>query len=153
MASYSSMVNTQSSDNQQEEFNATLPTESFSAEGFGLTTREERILAGRNDVAFVTLLYDDNETFQQLQQYEGIESDFRGRVFVQLMNESRTSRFAQYGFTEYPKGVVIGGSRSRDAARQIIQDPTEESIRSAVCNSFASWNPSNGPSVASVCSQ
>ena len=152
MASYSSMVNTQSSNNNQGTFNATVPSNTFSAQSYGLSLNEQRVLAARNDIVFVTLLYDSEESYEVLQELDGMQEPFGGRMLIQLVNESSTSQFARYGFTDYPKGVVVGGNRG-NSALQLVQTPTEDSIKAASCSAFASWNPGNGPSVASICSQ
>jgi hypothetical protein len=140
IASYAGLVGGgQTADDSQNQFNATLPEDNFQLESYGLSSREQLVLAGRNDVVFVTGLYETEEELDQLRQLEGVESNFNGRMYVQAVNYSDSQLFSQYGFTELPKVVVLGGAGQRGSVN-IAQSVDQQSISSQACRSFRNWN-------------
>lgn len=139
IASYAGMVGGgQPSGDNGQQFNASLPDNNFQVESYGLDSREQRILAIQNDVVFVTGLYETEEQLQQIQQLEGVESNFNGRLYVQAVNNSEESVFAQYGITEFPKAVVVGGAGQRGSI-SMADDVSRQSISSRACQSYRNW--------------
>ena len=140
IASYAGMIGggQSSGGNGQGEFNASLPQSNFQTGSFGLSDQEQVVLAVRNDVVFVTGLYRDEEELDQLQQLEGVESSFNGRMYVQAVNDSEEALFTQYGFTEFPKVVVVGGAGQRGSV-SIADEVSQDSVSSAACRSIRNW--------------
>jgi len=138
IASYSSMnaqQNTQQNDRQ--EFNATLPESNFQEGSFGLSLQEMKILAVQNDVSFVNLYYENQAQKQQLEQLSSLNGQFGGRTYIAVINSTeRDDINSYYSLTQFPRGVVVGGTRGQRGS--IVADPSQDKVSRAICNSFDS---------------
>lgn len=143
--SYGSLISTggQNSDSGQQSGPVTLPSENYRVGEYDLTMRERRRLAARNDVVFASLLYQNSEEKSRLEQLKGLQNNFNGRMFLEVVNSSETTKFITMG-NSTPRAVLI--SARRNAA--VVPEPTEDSVASATCSSLLNWG-----SVASYCTQ
>lgn len=143
--SYGSLINTggQNSNNGQQGQPVTLPTENYRNGEYNLTMRERRGLAANNDIVFASLLYQTEQERSQMQQLRGVQNNFNGRMFLEVVNSSETTKFITMG-NSTPRAVII--SARRNAA--VVPEPTENSVASAACNSLVRWG-----STASYCTQ
>lgn len=146
IASYGSLISTPggNSDNGNNQNQpATLPTENFKVGQYNLTLRDRERLAARNDVVFASLLYNTTEQKQQLEEIQGVENNFNGRMFVEVVNKSETTMFVTMGDTT-PRAVLV--SARQNAA--VVPNPTQSSVAEAGCSSLINWGDT-----ASYCSQ
>jgi hypothetical protein len=121
--------------NQQQQFNATLPSQSYQETGFDLSAREQRVLAVRNDIVFVNSFYSNQSQLDDMKQLESVSQSFGDRVYVNLVNSSSANDVLySYGITEFPKAVVIGGSRQGVTT---VSNVSSQTVSSAACNAFA----------------
>lgn len=122
--------------NQQQEFNATLPSTKYVESPFDLGPREQRLLAYRNDIVFVNSYYDTPEQKQRMsEELSNLSGRFNGRVYVSLANSTSNSDILyQYGLTEFPTVVIVGGNQQYRG--QPIRDVTTEKVSSEICDAF-----------------
>lgn len=153
IASYSGMVNTGSSSNgDRQEFRTTPPSASFSDGPYNLSLREQRALAANYNSVFVTLLYENSSERQEFLSYRGVEDRFQGRMFIQVVSKTENPQYQNLGRNVDPEATFIGGARGESGV-QAIEDVNEDRIVSSGCSVLATWNPSNGPSLTSLCSR
>ncbi|MFB6216461.1 MAG: hypothetical protein ABEJ72_05785 [Candidatus Aenigmatarchaeota archaeon] len=134
IASYSGM-NSGSSSNNQDKFNATLPGKNFQTSSFGLTNREQKELSARNDVVFVNAFYNSSEGRQKLSYLQSLTRGFDGRVYTSVVNASGSSSLAiLYGINDYPSVVVIGFNRNYNP--RAYSDVSQENVKKAICSAF-----------------
>ncbi|MFB6291818.1 MAG: hypothetical protein ABEI58_00315 [Candidatus Nanohaloarchaea archaeon] len=145
IASYAGLVGGGGSGNNvQQQFNASLPQQNFRDGGYGLTSREMRVLAYQNDVVFVTAFYSTSSQRDNLEsELSGLPSQMNSRVYVSLMNSTSDTSAAndlvtRFGLTEFPKAAVIGGSAG-NSAMAIVDSPSQENVVSAVCGAMRDW--------------
>ena len=138
-------------DNQQNQ-KVTLPENSFSDGSFELSIRQQRVLAANTNSVFVTLLYENSEERQRFLSYDGVQNDFRGRMFIQVVNRSENPQYEGLGRDVEPKAVFIGGARGASGI-EVLEEVDEENIRTSGCSVLSTWNPDNAASVTSLCSQ
>lgn len=142
--SYGSLISTNGGSNSQNSDQpATLPTENYRVSEYNLTMQERRRLAARNDVVFTSLLYNTTEERQQLEQLKGLQTNFNGRMFIEVVDVSETTKFITMG-NSTPRAVLI--SARRNAA--VVSEPSKDSVASAACSSLVNWG-----STASYCTQ
>lgn len=144
IASYAGLTNTGSSNSNGQSFNATLPQSSYQESSFGLTLREQQVLAARNDVVFVNLVHTDGN----YPDLSGIPGKLSGRAFVEVANASEVPYDEQYGITDFPVAVVVGSRRN--ARVQLVRNVTGANVGSAACNGLRSWSSRRG-SVVGYC--
>ena len=134
MFSYMGLVDSGSS-NQQQQFNATLPSSKYQEEAFNLNTREQRVLAYNAQTVFINGFYDTPEQKQEMQQLKDLTDEFNGRVYVSLANSTANSDILyRYGLTEFPAVVVIGGNPSHQGG--ILRTSDSQEVSKEICNAF-----------------
>lgn len=134
IASYSGMVDS-GQNNQQQEFNASMPSDNYQEAAFDLSAQEQKVLAYNNRAVFVNAFYDNQSQKQDMTQLQDISSDFSGRVYVSLANSTSDSDILySYGLTEFPAVVVIGGQPERQP--QILRDSDSQQVSREICNAF-----------------
>ncbi|WEL19136.1 hypothetical protein [Candidatus Nanohalococcus occultus] len=145
IANYGNMISTPNSQNSggSNQQPATLPSTNYQETGFNVSMEDRRNLARMNDVVFVSLLYNTSEQREQLQSLEGLEANFNGRVFIEVVNSSETTRFITLG-EGTPRAVLISARQSA----AVVSEPTSSNIASAACSSLINWG-----STASYCTQ
>ncbi|MBC5792794.1 MAG: hypothetical protein H8Z69_02020 [Nanohaloarchaea archaeon] len=135
IAQFSGITGGGGSNNQQQEFNATLPSQNYMESSYSLSAREQRVLAVQNDIVFVNSFYSNQSQFEDMKQLESVPQDFGNRVYVNLVNSSSTNDVLyNYGITEFPKAVVIGGSRQGVTT---VSNVSTSTISSSACKVFA----------------
>lgn len=142
IASYAGLTNTQS--NQQNEINTTMPSTNYQEEPIHLGSREQRLLAYRNDVVFVNSYYDNQEQKQKMkQEFSNLSDRFNGRVYVGVANSSANSDILyQYGLTEFPSTVIVGGNQQYRG--QPIREIDADKVSSEICDAFRRLGSSAG---------
>lgn len=134
MMSYAGMTDSQSS-GQQTEFNGTVPSNIYQEQPYPLTAQEQRVVAVRNDIVFVNAFYDNQDQLDSLKSLESLANSFDNRVYVNVVNSSANSDVLYtYGVTEFPKVVVIGGSRGYRV--QPFDYSGNEQVAGEICNAF-----------------
>jgi hypothetical protein len=137
--SYSGLVNTGDSNNQdREEINATLPSNTYTTESFGLSVQEQAYLAVNEQKVFVNAIYDDNAS-----AFEGLESlstEFGNRTYTNMINTSETAFATGYNLSK-PSVLVIGDQPGVMRGRRIPYsirntEPDRESIKSGICSAM-----------------
>lgn len=139
MASYSSMVNTGSSGD--DEIEAQLPEQNFIDGDYDLSTRERMYLAIQEDVVFVSAVYNTSEQKQQLMQLENMTENFDGRVYLSVENSSTSTTASSYTLSRYPNVLMYGyatSARQQPTPAQ-VEDITESNIASTVCRMMNEW--------------
>jgi hypothetical protein len=144
IASYAGLVDSGNSNRNGETFDATLPTDNYRESTFGLSLREQQVLAAQNDVVFVNLMYSSENNVD----LSGFPSTMAGRAYVEVANETEVPYDNQYGVTDFPAAVVVGSRRN--ARVQLVRNVTQSNIASAACNGFSSWSTARG-SVVGQC--
>jgi hypothetical protein len=131
----------QQNNNNQNQFDATLPNSTYTTASFDLTMQEQQILAYQNDVVFVNAFYGTTEGKDQLKSLEGLDQDFNGRLYVSNVNYSQ-SNFQSYGFTNLPQAVVVGGTPVDQSRTMtvILQNVTRNDVARTSCNVMRNWN-------------
>jgi len=136
--SYSNLANPGSTSNNQDnqEINATMPTQNFAQESYDLSVQEQAYLSVNNQVVFVNVLHrESNQNYTQLQN---IPSQFNNQVYINPVNMSESS-FATGTGAEAPSALIIGDQPARTQRgtlpysirqAQIIQ----ESVVSGICS-------------------
>ncbi len=146
IASYAGLTGGSGGNSNGNQFNATLPSQNYLEGSLGMNSREQLVLAARNDVVFVNAYYGSQEQLESLRGLQDIPQEFNGRVYVQVVNESSISPImTEYGVNELPAAVVIGSSRNSQAA--VLQDPSKQVVSQAACNAIRNWG-----SLAARCS-
>lgn len=136
-ASYAGLISgPNQGNNGDQEFNAELPDQNYVEGSFNLTQRDQRVLAAENDVVFVNAFYTTEEEFNQVTQIEGVEENFNGRLYVQVANYSDSLMFQQYGLTEMPQAIVVGGTQSGIV---MVEEVNQDRVASAGCNVVREW--------------
>lgn len=143
--SYGSLISTSGGGNNggSSSDRVTLPTENYRTSEYDLSMQERRQLAARNDVVFTSLLYNTTDQKERLEQMKGLETNFKGRMFIEVVDADETTKFITYG-NSTPRAVVISARRGAG----IVSEPTESSVGSAACNALINWG-----SAASFCTQ
>ncbi len=139
IASYAGLTDSGNQNNQ--EFNATVPEENYVNESFGLSGQEQRLLAYRDNVVFVNVFYNESEE-QDFSEIEQLPERFNEKVYVSTASTSdASSLYYTYDSptTGLPMAVIVGGSRSYQT--QAIEDLSQERISSEICNAFRSIDP------------
>ncbi len=137
IASYAGLTGGQSSNNNQQ-FNASLPVNMYSDGSYGLSAREQKVLAVNNDVVFVSGFYETKEQKQELTKLRNLTQTFQGRLYVQVVNGTTSGIAARYGVNEFPKILVMGGARTRQGT-VLLDDSSLEAVSTTACNSMLSW--------------
>lgn len=138
IASYAGLVDG-GNQNNQDEFNATVPGENYVNSSFDLTGQEQRLLAYRDNLVFVNVFYNETEEAPDLEQ---LPSNFNNRVYVSVADTSQASSL-YYTYdtptTGLPMAVIVGGSQSYRT--QPIEDLSQERLSGEICDAFRSIDP------------
>ena len=136
--SYGNLANTGGTSNNQEnqEINATMPSQNFAQESYGLSVQEQAYLSVNNQVVFVNVLYrDSNQNYTQLQSIPG---QFNNQVYINPVNMS-TSAFATGTGAEAPSALIVGDQPARTqrgtlpySIRQ--SQITQQAVVSGICS-------------------
>lgn len=143
IASYAGLTNSQANQ-QQNEVNTTMPSSNFQEQPFDLGSREQRLLAYRNDVVFVNSYYETEDQRQQMEEeFSDLGERFNGRVYVAVANSSANSDILYtYGLTNFPNSVIVGGNQQYSG--QPIQEIDADVISSEICDAFRQLSSSAG---------
>jgi hypothetical protein len=135
IASYAGLTNSQANQ-QQNQINTTMPSSNFQEQPFDLGSREQRLLAFRNDVVFVNSYYNTDEQRQQMvDEFSDLGEQFNGRVYVAVANSSANSDILySYGLTNFPNSVIVGGNQQYSG--QPVQEIDADVISSEICDAF-----------------
>lgn len=137
IASYAGITGGGNSNNGGEEFNTSLPAEQYSDGSYGLSAKEQLYIASQNDIVFVTGFYENSSQKQELTGLSPLPDRFNDRVYVSVVNSSEASDvFYNYGITEFPRVVVIGGNRNYRTSP--LEDVSAENVGQEVCSAFSS---------------
>jgi ABC-type Fe3+-hydroxamate transport system substrate-binding protein len=132
IASYSGLVNTGS--NNQQEFNASMPSQNYQETPYDMSLREQRVLAYNRDIVFVNAFYETEDQRSGMQNFQQLAETFDDRVYVSVANSSANSDIMiAYGLVDFPAAVVMGGGGATQT-----ENVTVESVSQAVCDSFRS---------------
>ncbi len=137
IASYAGLTGGQSQ-NSGGEFNASLPVDMYSDGSYGLTAQEQKVLAVRNDVVFVSGFYETADQKQEMTKLRNLTDTFQGRLYVQVVNGTTSGVAARYGVNEFPKVLVMGGAQTRQGT-VLLDDSSLETVSTTACNSMLSW--------------
>lgn len=138
MASYSSMVNTNTqSDNQ---INAELPSQTFKEGPYNLSVRERMYLSLKKDVVIVSAVYNSTEGKKALMNLKPVSKNFNGRAYISVVSASESEVARQYSITEYPKVLMFGFKTSRRQVPAVVQgEINEKNVVSTICSSMNKW--------------
>ncbi|MFB6180511.1 MAG: hypothetical protein ABEJ93_01410 [Candidatus Nanohalobium sp.] len=146
MASYSSMVNTDTQ-NQQNNRKASLPNKTFVNGSFDLTLNQRARLARQNDVVFLSAIYNSTEGRKQFKGLQNISENFEDRAYISVVKASNSEIVQEFSITEYPNALGIGykslragpNGRVRIIPRPVEGELTSENIAREICNMFNEW--------------
>lgn len=135
MFSYAGQIDTRSAGSGGDNFNASLPAQNYQEEDFGLEPREQTILAFNHDVVFVNAFYSTEDEREQLNHLEQLPDRFDDRVYVSIVSsDSGSDVLIQYGLTEFPSAVVVGGNQQYQSPP--IRDFSNDRITKEVCDAL-----------------
>jgi len=149
MASYSTMIDTQSSNDN--EIDAELPSDNFREGAYDLSVNERMYLSLQEDVVFVSAIYNTTEQKEQLMDLQGLEENFDGRVYMSVVSQDESEVSRTYSITEMPSVLLFGyttSARENPSPGIVRGDLTEENVASTICSSMNEWT-----GVESYCSR
>lgn len=142
IAAYSGMVNTGSSNSDQQQPNLTAPSQTFIDGQYNRSSQEKLYIASQNDYVFITGYYQTKEQRQQVEQYRTVAQNFNNRAYIEIVNASVSPPPAD--ITSYPAALVIGSNRGSPTA--VVQNATASDVRQAACNGIRNYG-----SLAATC--
>lgn len=138
MASYSSMINTQNTDNNEIE--AELPSQTFQEGAYDLSVRERMYLSLREDVVIVSAIYNSTEEKQALMNLQPVAENFNGRAYISVVSAQESEVASQFSITESPRVLMFGYKTSQRQVPAVVEgEITERNVASTICSSMNQW--------------
>lgn len=146
MASYSSSINSNGANNDNQ-INAELPSQNFKEGNYNLSVNERMYLTLREDVVFVSAIYNTTEQKQQLMSLQNLSGNFNDRVYISVVGASDSESANTYAITNYPTVLVYGyKSSQQQAPGRVKGELTESNVAATICSNMNTWGD-----VASYC--
>ena len=147
MASYSSMINSNGANNNNNQIDAELPSENFKEGNYNLSVNERMYLTLREDVVFVSAIYNTTEQKNQLMNLQNLSGNFNDRAYISVVSASDSESSNTYAITNYPTVLVYGYKTSQQQApARVTGELTERNVAATICSNMNKWGD-----VASYC--
>ena len=133
----------QSPEDSTEELNYEIPESTYTEEGFDKNFQEQAVIAAQNDVAVVTVMYDNESQLESIEDMRPINNVFGEKAYIQVIDSGDSLDIpTQAEVTEYPAAVVIGGSISQRGISPTLQsfesgDFTRTDIEREICRAIS----------------
>lgn len=126
---------------EQQELDLELPTETYTEEGFNKNFQELVVTAAQHNVAITTIIYEDEEQRETIEDMQGIPAEFNDRAYVQIVSFGNAEDLpTQADISDYPAAVTVSGSITGQGVIPSIEIVEEEITRNAVetsiCNAL-----------------
>jgi len=138
MASYSSMIDS-GGGGEDSQIEAELPEQNFIDGDYDLSVNERMYLTLREDVVFVSAVYNTSEQKKLLMELKNMTENFRGRAYISVENASTSTTASAYTIPEYPNVLVYGYMTSRQQTPAQAEEISEQSIASTICRTMNNW--------------
>lgn len=146
MASYSSMINSNGANNNNQ-IEAELPSQNFMEGNYNLSVNERMYLTLREDVVFVSAIYNSTEQKQQLMNLQSFSGNFNDRVYISVVSASESESANSYAITNYPTVLVYGYKTSQEQVpARVTGELTESNVAATICSNMNQWGE-----IASYC--
>ncbi|MFB6100642.1 MAG: hypothetical protein ABEK16_05200 [Candidatus Nanohalobium sp.] len=126
------------SNQDQQRINATLPSQTYSQDSFGLSIREQAYLAVNKKKVFVNAIYRDNAS--EFQNLESLTAEFNDRVYINFIDRTESAFAASYNLS-LPAALVVGDQPGVMRGRRVpyslrTAEADRQSIKNAVCSAM-----------------
>lgn len=128
----------QNQDDNSEELNYELPESTYTEEGFNKNFQEQAVIAAQNDVAMVSIIYENESQLENIEDMRPINDIFGQKAYIQVVGSGDASDIpTQAEITDYPSAVVIGGSATprgiSPTVQSFEQDFTRQDVEREIC--------------------
>ena len=123
----------QSPEDSTEELNYEIPESTYTEEGFDKNFQEQAVIAAQNDVAVVSIIYENQSQLENIEDMRPINDVFGDKAYIQVIDSADASDIpTQAEITDYPAAVVIGGSATSRGIAPTVQSFEEDFTRTDV---------------------
>lgn len=129
----------QDQNDSSEQLNYELPNQTYTEEGFSKNFQEQAVTAAQNDIALVSVIYENESQLENVEDMQPITDTFGDKAYIQVVDFADASDIpTQAQIEDYPAAVVIGGSMSGNGVTprlQLIQgEVTRTEVEQEICN-------------------